>query len=183
MSRTVERDERLDALAGHLEVLGFALSGPEAEALRAERDRVVRLLRGVVGRTADPAAPLLVVVAGGSGAGKSTTVNTLAGASVSAGVSAASVVLSSSLPQAATRVAATARAASVRHDRVEGGRCLFTRACLDPSGERDVAYRETPSEVFLNDPARSPAIRARGVPVSGTGRALIGPAATVAGRW
>lgn len=87
MGRTLEhdgRDERLDALADHLEVLGFELSGPETDALTAERDRVVRLLRGVVGRTAEPAAPLLVVVAGGSGAGKSTTVNTLAGAPVSA---------------------------------------------------------------------------------------------------
>jgi hypothetical protein len=80
----VERDERLGALADHLEALGFALSGPEAAALRIERDRVVRLLRGVVARTAEPDAPLLIVVAGGSGAGKSTTVNTLAGAPVSA---------------------------------------------------------------------------------------------------
>jgi hypothetical protein len=78
------RDDRLGALADHLEVLDFALSGPEADALRAERDRVARLLRGVVARTAEPAAPLLVVVAGGSGAGKSTTVNTLADDAVAA---------------------------------------------------------------------------------------------------
>ena len=66
-------------LAGALESLAFSLSPDEGVGLRAERDRLARLWRGVRARAAEPRAPLLVVVAGGSGAGKSTTVNTLAG--------------------------------------------------------------------------------------------------------
>ncbi len=66
-------------LADALAALAFALSPDEGPALRAERDRLARLWRGVRARAAEPRAPLLVVVAGGSGAGKSTTVNTLAG--------------------------------------------------------------------------------------------------------
>ena len=66
-------------LADALSALAFALSPDEGPALRAERDRLARLWRGVRARAAEPRAPLLVVVAGGSGAGKSTTVNTLAG--------------------------------------------------------------------------------------------------------
>lgn len=45
---------------------------------------MLRLLRGVEVRAAAPDAPLLVVVGGGTGAGKSTTVNTLAGRRVAA---------------------------------------------------------------------------------------------------
>ena len=74
----------LSATAEALERCSFRLSGTGAERLRRERDRVVRLLRGVETRADDPEAPLLVVVGGGSGAGKSTTVNTLAGAQVTA---------------------------------------------------------------------------------------------------
>lgn len=70
------------ALADHLELLRFELSDVDVTHLGEERDRVVRMLRGVAARTAEPRAPLLVVVGGGSGAGKSTTVNTLAGAQV-----------------------------------------------------------------------------------------------------
>jgi energy-coupling factor transporter ATP-binding protein EcfA2 len=79
---TVMGDDDLLALAGHLDAMTFALSGPAAAALRDEGKRIARLLRGVVTRTAEPRAPLLVVVGGGSGAGKSTTVNTLAGVAV-----------------------------------------------------------------------------------------------------
>jgi hypothetical protein len=68
---------RLETLAADLTTLRFELSGAAAEDLRTERDRLVRLLRGVQARTAEPRAPLLVVVGGGSGAGKSTTVNSL----------------------------------------------------------------------------------------------------------
>jgi hypothetical protein len=68
----------LEALAGHLAALPFDLSGRPAAALRTERDRIARLLRGVALRTTEPRAPLLVVVGGGTGAGKSTTVNSLA---------------------------------------------------------------------------------------------------------
>ena len=74
----------LTATAAALERLSFRLSGTAADALRRERDRVVRLLRGVHARAEDPEAPLLLVVGGGSGAGKSTTVNTLAGDRVTA---------------------------------------------------------------------------------------------------
>jgi hypothetical protein len=75
-------DLDLDALASHVAALGFELSGAAAAELRTERDRLERLLRGVARRTDEPRAPLLVVVGGGSGAGKSTTVNSLAGAAV-----------------------------------------------------------------------------------------------------
>jgi hypothetical protein len=70
--------DRLTVLAADLDALRFELSGPSAGPLRTERERLVRLLRGVVARTREPRAPLLVVVGGGSGAGKSTTVNSLA---------------------------------------------------------------------------------------------------------
>lgn len=73
----------LERLADHLDGLAFVLSAGDGPRLRRERDRVVRLLRGVTTRAADPDAPLLVVVGGGSGAGKSTLVNTLAGRRVS----------------------------------------------------------------------------------------------------
>jgi hypothetical protein len=72
------RDGRLASLAVDLATLRFDLSGATAGDLRTERDRLVRLVRGVQARTAEPRAPLLVVVGGGSGAGKSTTVNSLA---------------------------------------------------------------------------------------------------------
>jgi hypothetical protein len=68
----------LEALAARLAALPFDLSGRAAPALRTERDRIARLLRGVALRTTEPRAPLLVVVGGGTGAGKSTTVNSLA---------------------------------------------------------------------------------------------------------
>ncbi|MFP4234627.1 MAG: dynamin family protein, partial [Nitriliruptoraceae bacterium] len=71
------------ALADHLERLSFVLSASAAAELREERERVVRLLRGVVLRATAPDAPLLVVVGGGTGAGKSTLVNSLAGRRIS----------------------------------------------------------------------------------------------------
>jgi energy-coupling factor transporter ATP-binding protein EcfA2 len=74
--------DHLDAVADHLDEFTFALSGADTDRLRRERDRLARMLRGVRRRTAEPRAPLLVAVAGGTGAGKSTTVNTLAGATV-----------------------------------------------------------------------------------------------------
>ncbi|MFU8839416.1 MAG: dynamin family protein [Nitriliruptoraceae bacterium] len=75
--------EDLVLLADQLDGLAFVLSAGDGPALRRERDRVARLLRGVARRAAAPDAPLLVVVGGGSGAGKSTLVNTLAGRRVS----------------------------------------------------------------------------------------------------
>lgn len=72
------RDGQLTSLADDLSTLRFLLSGAAAGDLLIERDRLVRLVRGVEARTAEPRAPLLVVVGGGSGAGKSTTVNSIA---------------------------------------------------------------------------------------------------------
>lgn len=77
-------EHQLSAFAAALDDLRFGFSGASAPTLRTERDRLSRLLRGVEARTAEPRAPLLVVVAGGSGAGKSTTVNSLARSEVSA---------------------------------------------------------------------------------------------------
>ncbi len=79
-----DRAWSLAALADTLERLRFDLSAGATEELRRERDRVARLLRGVGTRAAAPDAPLLVVVGGGSGAGKSTTVNSLVGRRVTA---------------------------------------------------------------------------------------------------
>lgn len=72
------------ALAGELAALPFHLVPEGRDRLVTRRDRMIRLIRGVHARLDHPEAPLLVVVAGGSGAGKSTTVNTLAGQEVSA---------------------------------------------------------------------------------------------------
>ena len=80
----VEAARDLAALADRVGEIAFELSGPDTVRLRQERDRVTRLLRGIVRRTDEPTAPLLAVVGGGSGAGKSTTVNTLAGRAVAA---------------------------------------------------------------------------------------------------
>lgn len=76
-------DAPLRDLAHALEALRFGLSD-DADALQRRAATSARLLRSVLTRTDDLDAPLLVVVAGGSGAGKSTTVNTLAGARVAA---------------------------------------------------------------------------------------------------
>jgi hypothetical protein len=86
LSRAGGNDDRGDLalLAEHLDALPFSLSGATAAQLITERDRVARMLRGIVSRTAEPRAPLLVVFGGGSGAGKSTTVNSIAGQRVAA---------------------------------------------------------------------------------------------------
>jgi hypothetical protein len=73
----------LVVLADHLDALAFAAT-PDAAVRRRRATSTAALLRSVVARAADPDAPLLVVVAGGTGAGKSTTVNTLAGQRVAA---------------------------------------------------------------------------------------------------
>lgn len=75
-------DDRLQELAGELSELCFHLVTQDRSSLLARRERVSRLLHGLHARMEHPDAPLLVVVGGGSGAGKSTTVNTLAGAQV-----------------------------------------------------------------------------------------------------
>lgn len=77
-------DPHLHALAEALEALPFELSGDAGPHLRRRAAATARMLRAIVARTADRDAPLVVVVAGGTGAGKSTTVNTLAGRRVAA---------------------------------------------------------------------------------------------------
>lgn len=77
-------EDALVAVADHLDGARFDLAGPDRERWRVRASGLVRLLRGVTARAARPDAPLLVVVAGGSGAGKSTTVNSLVGARVAA---------------------------------------------------------------------------------------------------
>ncbi len=67
------------ALADALVPLSFGLSGDEAGVLRARRDRLVEELDGHRARIRDLDAPLLVVLGGVTGAGKSTIVNTLVG--------------------------------------------------------------------------------------------------------
>ncbi|MFZ0158774.1 MAG: hypothetical protein WAL50_07070 [Kineosporiaceae bacterium] len=60
------------------------LDAPGAAPLRAERERTVRLLESyTIPRISERAAPLVVVVGGPTGAGKSTLTNSLVGASVS----------------------------------------------------------------------------------------------------
>jgi energy-coupling factor transporter ATP-binding protein EcfA2 len=73
----------LATLADHLDTCRFAAT-PDPGPHRRRAASTAALLRSVVARAADPDAPLVVVVAGGTGAGKSTTVNTLAGARVAA---------------------------------------------------------------------------------------------------
>jgi energy-coupling factor transporter ATP-binding protein EcfA2 len=76
--------EPLISLADELGRLSFGLSGPSRRLLREQALGMRRLLHGLVARAGAPAAPLLVVVAGGTGAGKSTMVNSLAGTRVAA---------------------------------------------------------------------------------------------------
>jgi hypothetical protein len=77
------RPADLAALANDLDALRFELT-EDRDVARERAAGTARLLRSVTRRTADLDAPLLVVVAGGTGAGKSTTVNTLAGERVAA---------------------------------------------------------------------------------------------------
>lgn len=69
--------EELNRLAGNLESLSF---GPATAGLAAERDRLTRTLRSyLIPRAVDPSIPLTVVLAGPTGSGKSTLINSLAG--------------------------------------------------------------------------------------------------------
>ena len=64
--------------------VGLGLASEAQGERQAHRDEVVRVLRSyLIPRLGDPAAPLLVVVAGPTGSGKSTVVNSLAGREVS----------------------------------------------------------------------------------------------------
>jgi energy-coupling factor transporter ATP-binding protein EcfA2 len=73
--------EALTRLAATLESLEF---GSDAASLAVDRDRLVGTIRSyLVPRVLDPDLPMAVVVAGPTGSGKSTVVNSLCGADVS----------------------------------------------------------------------------------------------------
>jgi energy-coupling factor transporter ATP-binding protein EcfA2 len=61
----------------------FSLSAGQADERRAERDHLRREIDGLIARVSSLGAPLLVVVGGTTGSGKSTIVNTLVGRAVS----------------------------------------------------------------------------------------------------
>jgi len=71
--------QELRRLRAAVSVLRFDLSGPQREARQAQAQRIAADLDADLTRLADVGAPLLVVVGGVTGAGKSTTVNTLVG--------------------------------------------------------------------------------------------------------
>lgn len=72
----------LEALVEQVRAADLELPVPGAEAARAHRDRLVADLEAHIARLGDLEAPLLVVVGGVTGAGKSTLVNSLARATV-----------------------------------------------------------------------------------------------------
>jgi energy-coupling factor transporter ATP-binding protein EcfA2 len=84
IARAARLRASIDRLADAVGAVGFGLSSPPAAARRQRRDEVFRSLRSsLLPRLADPAGPLLVVVFGPTGSGKSTIVNSLAGSEVS----------------------------------------------------------------------------------------------------
>ncbi len=72
----------LSRLAEALDTVEF---GPDTSDLASERDRLTAIIRNyLIPRADDPEQPLVVVVAGPTGSGKSTLVNSLSGRDVSA---------------------------------------------------------------------------------------------------
>lgn len=81
MREPKELGDALALLARTLESLDI---GPGAADLRSERDRLGASIRNyLIPRAVDPSTPITVVVAGPTGSGKSTLVNSLAGVDVS----------------------------------------------------------------------------------------------------
>ena len=72
-------EEALSNLEQALRALPVALPVPDREERRSTRDRVASDVAGQRARWRDREAPLLVVIGGGTGAGKSTVLNTLVG--------------------------------------------------------------------------------------------------------
>ena len=74
----------LDRLADAVAAAGFDLASTDQGERRRRRDELVTVLRSyLIPRLGDPQAPLLVVVAGPTGSGKSTIVNSIAEGEVS----------------------------------------------------------------------------------------------------
>src|SRR5690606_1547595 len=74
----------LDRLADEVAAVGFGLADDAQEERRRRRDKLVAVLRSyLIPRLGEPEMPLLVVVAGPTGSGKSTVVNSVAGKEVS----------------------------------------------------------------------------------------------------
>lgn len=74
----------LDRLGDEVAGAAFGLKSSEQDERRARRDELVGVVRSyLIPRLGDPEAPLLVVVAGPTGSGKSTVVNSLAEREVS----------------------------------------------------------------------------------------------------
>lgn len=81
LRKPADLGDALALLATTLEALDI---GPSAGELRSERDRLVAAIRHyLIPRALDPSTPITVVVAGPTGSGKSTLVNSLAGIDVS----------------------------------------------------------------------------------------------------
>jgi len=78
-----EQKDLAGALAELAKTLDSLDIGPGAESLRVERDRLTATIRHyLIPRAIDPSTPITVVVAGPTGSGKSTLVNSLAGIDV-----------------------------------------------------------------------------------------------------
>lgn len=81
LKENTELGEALTRLAGALESLEF---GPDAAAISADRDRLAGMVRSyLIPRLGDPSWPMAVVLAGPTGSGKSTLINSLSGLEVS----------------------------------------------------------------------------------------------------
>ncbi|CAN5891027.1 dynamin family protein [soil metagenome] len=74
----------LDRLADEVAAAGFGIASPDQSSRRARRDELVEVVRSyLIPRLGDPDAPLVVALAGPTGSGKSTILNSVAGYEVS----------------------------------------------------------------------------------------------------
>lgn len=85
MLALTEQRVTVDALSQLAETLQSLDIGPGATSISADRDRLVRTIRSyLIPRALHPELPTTVVVAGPTGSGKSTVVNSLSGTNVAA---------------------------------------------------------------------------------------------------